>query len=248
MRLRVDESWSRRSPRASGIAHPKVRGNGLDPSRQSRAIGLFDGQVGDPSQQHGRRDQTLDEQDRDELPVFLAKCGQLARGQVMALDAVSDASASADGIRDGNGPVLPAARQGGRLDRHTVDVEPMELVERRQLPECAVYGVDGFGPVLGLHIDLDRRAQAGRCVRMLSEDRLRPEDEELLAVGDPAGGTNGVLELVVSHFFASRNSRSPSLSSGVRTAKKGELCRSLTARELVDTRKVRRRSGEYALS
>ena len=87
--------------------------------------------------------------------------------------------------------------------------------------------------------------------------RIRPPTEERAvldqlhahaSVGEVAGGSNGVLKLSSGHGSLSRNCKISSRSSGFKTAKKGELWRSLRAREVVDTKNSRSRSFEYELS
>lgn len=125
-----------------------------------------------------------------------------------------------------------------------MNVEPMGLMEHREFAESAVDVVNGLGPILRLDVDFDRRAQVARCLGIRADDRLRAEDDQLLVLGDVARCTNRVLQLVAVHLDASSRSMSRSLSSKERTAKNGELCLSRAARELDDTRKLPRRSGE----
>ncbi len=61
-------------------------------------------------------------------------------------------------MRDRHGPVFPPRRQSGRVEQYAVNVEPIHLVEVREFTERAVDVVDRLGPVLGLYVDLDRRA------------------------------------------------------------------------------------------
>ena len=96
--------------------------------------------------------------------------------------------------------------QGGRAEVDTVDAEPVEFLERGELPGDAL---DEIGEALGLgvvvgdgeDVDLDRhgRVSGELVLEEGAEDGLGADDDHLGLADDLARGADRLLKLVASH-------------------------------------------------
>ena len=82
-----------------------------------------------------------------------------------------------------------------RVDRQVAHARQQHVGIDHSLGEQRCYE-GSIRPVDRLNVDLDRRAQSGWGLRILSEKCLRPEDEEIRVASYVARNPNRVLELV----------------------------------------------------
>jgi hypothetical protein len=103
-------------------------------------------------------------------------------------------------------PAAPPRRQGGRTEVDTVDAEPVQLLERGELPGDAFDEVREalrIGVVVGdgKDVDLDGHGRVGWQLVLAegTEDGLGADDDHLGPADDLACGSDSVLKLIASH-------------------------------------------------
>ncbi len=172
-------------------------------------------------------DQVFNQHRSNEIPVFGPIGEQLARSQVMRLQATTGVAPGTDRIADRHRAAQPPGRKRGSFNRYPMNVKAVHLMESRKLTQGPIDPVYRVRSMYGLDIDLDRRPEVGSRLRMFSEDRLRTEYEEFGVFGNITCRSNRVLELISRHVVVPSSSNNLLRSSGDSTAKKGELRRSL---------------------
>ena len=98
-------------------------------------------ELAQPAEQYVRVDKVFEYEDPDEALVLVTKGNELAHRKVVRLYTQSGEIASVV-IANCNCPFLPTLGQNSSVNRHSVHVEPKRLVKLRELPKCAVNGID----------------------------------------------------------------------------------------------------------
>ena len=82
-----------------------------------------------PSQQRGRRDEGLDDQDSNEVSVLFAKCHELAGREIVSLETPPSLVACVV-VANSDRSFLPSRGQNRGVYRQTMNVESERLMER----------------------------------------------------------------------------------------------------------------------